>query len=320
MSSIDLQASIASVLEKRKKIFPQHVNRISSIDDPCIRRLYFARHDWDKKSPVDTGLQGVFETGNILEPVIERIVSEVGTAGKPKWRIVGTQTPTNDDMLKAHQISGTIDGFLQIENDGKFETAGVIDIKTMSPNIFARMHTLNDLDRFEWTKKYRGQVELYALAHNLETGYLLLVSKQNLYDMKLIEVPVDMDHCESLLRKADIVNEAIKTETLPDGINDAAVCGRCWFKSFCCPEYLTGEGVFVNDDSDMESIFDRLAELESVKKEIKALEQERDAKLVKGRDMVCGRFIVTWKEIHVHRKAQEAKDTTQWRKNIQAVD
>ena len=78
--TIDISTGLQAVLKSKKKTFPQHVNRISQLDDPCLRRLYYARHDWDKATETDDGLQGIFETGNVLEPIIERIASEYGIA------------------------------------------------------------------------------------------------------------------------------------------------------------------------------------------------------------------------------------------------
>ncbi len=317
---IDIKDSLSRVLAGKKKQYPQHVNRISSLDDPCLRKLFYMRHDWSQAAPVDDGLQGIFETGNILEPVIERIVSEAGMAGSPRWRIVGAQTTTNDALLKKYQISGTIDGFLQVESAGEWVTLGVVDIKTMSPNVYRQIETYQDLSRYPWTRRYRGQVMLYALAHNLETGYLLLVNKQNLFDMKLICFPLDMTYCEGLLQRAKAVNEAVETETAPEGVNDPDICPDCPFYSFCAPDMTTGGNLIMSDNDELEAILDRLEALQPTAKEYSALEKERDDMLTKGQNIVCGKYIITWKEITVNRKASEARVDTQWRKKIVKVE
>ena len=142
--NIDIQPGLTAYLDSKRKTSPCHVNRVSSLDDPCARRLYYRRAAWDKAAPHPTSLLGVFETGNVLEPVVERIVSEVGQASDPPWRIVGSQMPTNDAFLEKYQISGSIDGFLQYRRlDGTWVTVGVVDIKTMSPNIYPQ---INDYD------------------------------------------------------------------------------------------------------------------------------------------------------------------------------
>lgn len=313
---IDIATGIQAVLRSKRKVFPQHVNRISAMDDPCLRRLYYRRAAWDKASPTPDSLQGVFETGNILEPIIERMVSEVGHASTPPWRIVGSQTPTNDALLKEHQISGSIDGFLQVLQLDTWKTIGVIDIKTMSPNVYPQINSYDDLAKYPWTRGYRGQLMLYALAHNLEQCFILPVNKGNLYDMKLIQFGIDMQYLDGLLAKAKTVNAAIASSQPPDGINDHAVCQRCQWYAYCAPDITTGGNLEIIDNPELESVLSRMAEIKEAVEEYGDLEKARDNMLAKGKDVVCGRFMVTWNEITVNKKAAAASTTTQWRKKI----
>lgn len=318
----DVQSGLSNYLSHKKKRYPCHVNRISALDDPCLRKLYYKRANWADAEPIDDGLQGIFETGNVLEPVIERIVSEVGHAADPPWRIVGAQTPTNDQFLKDHNISGKIDGFLQRENPttGKWETLGVVDIKTMSPNVYRGIKGYQSLTKYPWTRKYRGQLMLYALAHNVERCYLLLVNKQNLYDMRLIDFDIDMDYCERLIQKADAVSEAVEKGEPPAKINDPDTCERCEYRSLCMPEYQLGSDMEISDNEELEGILERLAELEPVEKEIKDLKKQRDAMLVKGQNVSVGKWLITWKKSVSERTPQPAKTIERWTKKIQKID
>jgi hypothetical protein len=313
----DIQSGVSVVLATKKRTFPQSVNRISSMDDPCLRRLYYRRAAWDKAAPTPDSLQGVFETGNVLEPVIERIVSEIGHASTPPWRIVGAQTPTNDAFLKKYNISGSIDGFLQMQlvsfhqEPGKapwtewvWVTQSVVDIKTMSPNVYPQINSYEDLAKYPWTRGYRGQVMLYAFAHNLENCCLLLVNKSNLFDMKLIHFQIDMAYLEGLLQRAEAINLAIECEEPPAGINDPDQCPKCQWFSYCCPDVTTGGNLEIVDNTELEAVLTRMDELLPASKEYSDLEKARDLMLTKGRDVVCGPFMVTWKESsnHVWRK------------------
>ncbi len=317
MAEINLEQSLSALLATKKKTYQVHTNRISQLDDPCLRRLYYMRHDWDKAKHTDDGLQGIFETGNVLEPVIMRIVSEVGQAADPRWRIVGTQTPTQDFLLAKYQISGTIDGFLQVQQpDSQWTTLGDVDVKTMSGNIFPQVQSYADLSRYAWTRKYRGQLQLYALAHSMERCFILTVNKQNLFQMHLLEFPLDMDYCEGLLQKAKVVNEAIVMGIAPDGVNDPDICPKCPWYAYCAPDMTSGGNLELSDDTELEAILDGLAEIQPAAKEYADLEAERDALLVKGKNVSCGRWLITWKELTVNRKATEARTDTQWRKKI----
>ena len=148
--SVVIDSGLHDVLQSKIKSFQQHVNRISALDDPCLRKLYYMRADWDKATETNDSLQGIFETGHLLEPLIERTVSEIGMLSTPRFRIIGTQMPTKDDLFEKHQISGTIDGSLQVYNirsDSPWTTLGVSDIKTCSPNIYPPLLAIEPLSR-----------------------------------------------------------------------------------------------------------------------------------------------------------------------------
>jgi len=313
---IDLRPGIAAVLKPLKKRYPAHVNRISALDDPCLRRLYYMRHDWEQAEETDDGLQGIFQTGNILEPVIERIISEIGASCVPPIRIVGTQMATRDDLLEKYQIGGTIDGLLQTQIDGQWLTAGVLDTKTMSPNTFRAIDGYADLSRYPWTRKYRGQLMLYALAHNLESCFILMVNKTNLYDIKITSFPVDMAYCEGLLSKAQQVNEALEFGEPPEGIEDPDACPKCPWFSFCAPDLKPSGNLEIIDNDELAAVLDRLEELSPAAEEIADLEKQRDAMLTKGQDVACGGWMVLWNRSEQHRKAQAEHIVEVWRKKI----
>ena len=219
-------------------------------------------------------------------------------------------------MLKKYNISGSIDGFLQVHNNGLWTTIGVIDVKTMSGNVYPQINCYDDLGKFFWTRGYRGQLMAYALAHNLEQCFILAVNKNNLFDMKLISFPINMDYIEDLLQKAEAVNLAVDANEPPHGINDPDVCQRCQFFSFCCPDITTGGNLAIIDNAELEGVLTRMDELSEAMHEYGDLEKARDIMLTKGQDVSCGDFIVTWKKTIVNYKAKEASVSEQWRKKI----
>lgn len=293
---IDISTGTKKVLATKKTVYPQHINRISALDDPCLRRLYYMRKAWDKKTLPSDNLQGIFETGKELEPTIERIAIEVGLASEPPWRIVGKQVTTNDKLLNEYQISGTIDGLLQVKKNDEWQTVGVVDTKTMSPNVYPRLNTYFDLARYGWTRGYRGQLMLYALAHNLENCFILAVNKSNLYDMKFIEFPVDMEYCDKLLSKAKEINEAIEYDIIPEKINDPNVCPNCAWNSYCCPDFVTGKDFDISTNEDLESALNTIEELQPIADEYNSYCKIRDSFLIKGRNTVCGKWLILWKQ------------------------
>jgi CRISPR/Cas system-associated exonuclease Cas4 (RecB family) len=311
-----IEEALHNLLKPLKKPWPCHVNRISQLDDPCLRRLYYYRTAWDKQPERDDGLQGIFETGNKLEPVIANIISEAGQVAEPPFRIVGSQTATRDDLLESHKISGRIDGFWQTKEDGEWETQGVVDIKTSSPNVFAGLDGYESLSKYSWTRKYRGQLMLYALAHNLSRCILLFVNKSNLFQMKIIEFDLDFDYAENLLQKAKVINEAVDSKTPPSKINDPEDCPSCPFNSICMPDYTSKGNLKIEDNEELETVLTRLEELDPVLKEIKGLEKRREQMLTKGMDIAIGKFLVLWKEITATRKPSKGGQYSYWRKKI----
>lgn len=306
MIKIDVKSGIDHILDKKKMPRPVSSNHCSSLDDPCLRRLYYRRTAWEKATPVDTGLAGIWATGNKLEPVIETIIQEVGMASTPRWRIIAKQVETRDTLLDEHNITGTIDGLLQAEIEDVWTTLGVVDIKTMSPHIYPNINCYADLDRYSWTRRYKGQLQLYSLAHNYEHCFILCVCKQNLYDLKLIDFPVDMEYCDKLLAKAKTVNLAVKAETPPDQINHPDQCEDCQFAALCCPSYSTGGNISIEVHEELEEVLDKLDTFDETRKEINELEKRRDFLLVKGKNIIIGRHIITWKQ----------SKNSAWRKKI----
>ena len=311
-----LDAAIAKVLEPKLKPWPNHTNRISGIDDPCTRRLFYSRTAWDKAKPRDLRFAGILESGNKLEPVIRRIVSEIGEAADVPFRIVGQDITVTDKLFKRYNITGHIDGILQFYIDDKWVTQGVIDIKTSTPAVYRGLHTYEDLGKYSWTRKYRGQLMLYALGLNLSKCFILFVNKGNLYDMRPIEFKLDYEYAEKLLQKAEDVNLAIECEEPPEKLNDPDVCPDCDYCHICKPEYSTGGNLQISDNSELQAVLDELHGLDETKTHIAGLEKSRDHMLVKGQDLVCGGCMVLWKEITSNRKATEATTTISWRKKI----
>lgn len=302
-----------------RKPQPRYVNRISDIGHSCNRYLYHARVDWGSRKEISNYLYGIFETGNVLEEFIRRNFNDYGRFSETKFRIVGDQAPTRDAFLSKYKIQGTSDGTLQIQTpDGLWVSLGAIDIKTMDPNIYRSVDTLEDLDRYEWTRKYKSQVMLYSLADNLDMGYLLLANKSNIHDVKLIEVPLDYAHAESLLLKAQAVNEAVDKAEPPAKINRPDICLRCDFEPICCPAIQIGEGMDILGDDELIEIIDRRNEIADYKKEYDALDKRLKERLVKGRQVLCGKYLVQWSSFV--KKAYTVAESEQFRMKITSTE
>lgn len=311
---IAISENIQTLVSKNRKPMPCRSNRASALGDPCIRKLVYMRTAWDKALPPSESLAGIFETGNRLESVIERILSEAGQSANPRWRIVGAQISIKDNLLEQYEISGHIDGILQTEESGQWDNLAVVDIKTSSPHVFASLDGIESLEKYPWTAKYIAQLSIYALGLNLEKCCLIFIDKSNLFSAKTILWDLDYGYAEELLAKAKAINKHVNEGTLPDKINRPDICGRCEFAAYCMPELAGTGNMIINDDSELADMLQRRGELEPAKKEFDAIESTLKKRLVEGQDIICGQFAIEWQQ--KERKAYQVPAANYWQKKI----
>jgi len=314
----DILGDMETFAMSQAETWPVRTNRASQIDDPCLRRLVYYRLDWEKQGSIPASLQQIFMTGNVLEPVIERIISQVGQASDPPWRIISAQTTLKDKLLGKYEISGHIDGLLQVFVENAWFTIAVVDIKTCNPNIWGRINSYDDLIKYPWTKKYRGQLFIYALGEEQEKCCILLVNKSNLYQIKPIWFDLDYAYAEDLLQKAQVVNRFTKQGKYPPKLNQPEECGRCPFAHLCNPELAATGNLQLKADQELEEMLYRREELSEAHSEYAAVERQMKKRLVEGQDILCGDYMITWnsqqRKVQVDKVPQETKKV--WVKKI----
>jgi len=298
-------------------------NRCSMLGDPCLRRLFYYRTQWDKLPSTPPSLLGIFATGTRIEPIAISTLNAIGETTNPAFRIVGTQTGIKDNLFSKYNISGTCDGFLQVKDDSAWTTQAVIDIKTANPNIFQNLNDIKSLEKYTWTRKYIPQLTLYALAYDLPRWAIIFVNKNNLFDFKIIEAELDYELAESLLNKAKAVNQAVETNTPPEKLNVKSECMNCPFNPICSPE-LSGGDTKIIDNDELYGLLNRRKELLPVAKEFEEVESAINEWLNnntnKGDNLIIGEFAIEWQRIIINHKAKEAYTSEQWRKKIISPD
>ena len=287
---------------------PRHVHRISDVGHPCERYLYYAIVEWDKRPPVDPFLQGVFNTGNLLEAEMFRFFnSEVGPKMDPPMCLIKPVPGPTDKLLSKYRISGTPDWTLCLDGH-TVEPLGILDGKSVSENAYHRYTDLESLRKSPWASKYDPQVQLYNFANDYECGGLLFYNKLNPYhEWKLIDVPVDFGYVESVLQKCERVNKCIDEKKAPRKINEPFWCKTCPFESFCIPELeVEGLGSKLNNNAELESLIHHLMELKPMYGEYTNLLKEVKSHLVKGQDLISKSAIVTWRKQTVNMPSKDA--------------
>lgn len=251
---IDIVKQLEEYKRSKQKIYPCHSNRASALGDECERRLVYMRVAWEQQLMPDVSLQYIFDEGNIQERALFDDLNAAGIV------LIEQQRPFS---WPEYQISGMIDA--RIKDNGSIYP---LEAKSMSPFIWDNINSIQDLDKYPWTKKYIAQMVLYLLMSNCEIGMFILKNKST-GKIKQLNVNLSdyLELGESLLQRAKRINDHIQAKTLPDKINDFKTCSECAFRHICLPEILAKGGIEFIDSEKLEKLLNRREELQSLSKE-----------------------------------------------------
>lgn len=299
---------VEKVLEaktRRIKQFPVNSNRASDLGHECLRYLVLNRTRWQEKSLHDVRLQMIFDLGNVFEKVVMDDLREAG------FTILEQQRPF---QWKEYQITGSIDGKLLIEG-----VAIPMEIKSASPFAFKSINTAEDIKRhkYHYMRKYLSQLTLYMLMNNSERGVFLFKNKTT-GEIKEIWLDLDYELGESLLKKAEAINNHLTEGTLPEPMDyDDNICPECPFAHICMPDRIGKEVDIVNDDH-LHELLNRRAEIQPFSTEFNAIEKELKTILEGKEKLLVGDWFITGKM--VHRNGYAVPDSDYWQKKIMKVD
>lgn len=248
--------------EKKRKVFPCTSNRASSIGDACIRKLVYYRTEWSKQQLPSIALQKIFDEGNHQEEYVKKILMEAG------YIINEAQRSIIDTLLKKYNISGHIDFFITKEDQKPI----LCEVKSMHPGIFGQVNTIYDLDKYAWTKKYYSQIQIYMFASDEEKAFLILKNKSN-GEIKILEIALDLNHVESLLKKSEEINNCVDNQTLPERIENRSLCERCDFQHICVPDIINDSAAII-EDPEFEDKLQLREELKQFDSEYKELDKD----------------------------------------------
>lgn len=285
----DLVSEIKKLKESHIKQWPVNCLRASDIGFECNRYHFYNLTRWQERPSHDVGLQMIFEDGDLHEKSVIRDLMDAGL------QVVEQQVTLNYDTPK---ITGRIDAVVIWKGESV-----PLEIKSINPWDFASINSENDIRNHKkhTIRKYYAQMQLYLLNKNKERGLFLFKCKQPT-DYKQIEVNLDYEFAESLLKKAEAIYAAISKKNPPEFCGTREICQQCPYLHICNPPMDFGEGVQVVEDGEIEGALDRRSALEPASKEFDALDKQvKD--WAKGRgtnDILCGDY-------HIEVKEQERK-------------
>jgi len=145
-----------------------------------------------------------------------------------------------------------------------------------------------------WLRKYLAQVTLYSLLKGSEKSLLLCLNKST-GELAQVDVPLDYDYAEEILRRAERVNAHVDAGTLPERIPfDDSVCPRCPFYALCLPSHIGRAPIAFLEDDEVEWLLEERAHHAEDALAYRKLD-ERVKAWAKARDeerMTVGRWLI----------------------------
>ena len=255
--------------------------RASGIDDICNRRLFYYMTAGEMATPFSIETQAKFEEGKEQEIITRRLLSELGIEiSKPTF----VERWSGISVLPDGVISNNGDRFL-------------IEIKSVNDNYWDKLQTKEDFLTDKFAKKWYGQLQIGMVLLNFEKG-LFILKKKTAKLIRPIEIALDYAYAETLLKKAELVNKAIKDNIPPDFLaNNPAECKACpFFAKVCNPPMDYGDTIVDIQDTEIEDMLKRRAEIEPLAKEFKKLDEETKGRFRDLKEAFCGNFHITVKD------------------------
>lgn len=285
-------------------------NPVASDISRCTRETALGVLHWEDRPTFGIDMLARFEAGKEQENI-----------AYAKMLRLGIEITEQQRLFELKDKKGRL--LLRGKIDGKMDCGGRIgvpfDLKTMHPNMFDRFDTVEDLLDHQFFGKYPKQLMAYEYMNNIDTGFLWIDNM--LGKWKFIEVPMDWNRMENILKQLETAVEAIdaikngadEAATLPPFHYDPSYCLRCWaFKRVCTPPFFDGEGMRMINDPEFADKITRRAELDPMATEYDKLDKEVKETLkaaMKPRDnWIIGDWLISASEKERRMKAQPAKE------------
>lgn len=314
--SIPVVESLTAELEQRRTKALQAViakrgiyerkNPILSDLGDCDRQIAYGVTNPEAKPQITPELQARFDIGNLMEREMTKdlLDLEFDFQGSQKAiKVLG-----NGGTLLA---TGKIDGFIKWEGE-----LIPVEFKSMHPNIYAQIKTLEDFQKKPWLRKYLRQLMMYMFGEGKEYGLFGITNC--LGAKKWFTLYLDLGECELLLQRLENIQLHLAAFELPDRIEYRDdICGRCDFAGICLPDIMRNEAQILTDEVLLTDL-QRRESLKEAAKDYKRLDEsvkERLAGIPKG---VAGNFMIVGKTLtrRAYEKGPEIDPTHHWKTDI----
>jgi len=258
----------------------------SNVNYDCPREMYHAIVNWDARPDPEPELQELMRNGNVASKAARQLLEEMG------YEIIETEGPIEPFRNKAGRIvyTGRIDYILVL--DGQRVP---LEAKDVDSFMFDKLSTYEDLERFKWTRKWRGQILIYLLQKNQPEGAILLHSRGRLKPIPVI-LEERLEDAERALQIGEQVEAAIRTKTPPAFTKDPTVCRGCWAFGRVCNPPVEEQGAAIFDtDGELYALLAERAETEEARGRYEYADK-RAKELIKAAKVeraLCGEYAIS---------------------------
>jgi hypothetical protein len=259
---------------------------IASDLGPCTREMVLAITSWQSRPLPSVDLKARFNRGSAIEDMVLRELSDLGISVRVE-RLPFEVKDTVGRLI----LRGKIDGFVSWERKDY-----PMEVKSLDPNVFRQVDTVEDFNRWTWASKYPRQLQAYLYANNLEEGFFLLDDCEGHW--KLLPVTLDYAEMEKVLRQCEQAVEHRDAGTFPEYHEDPAVCRKCWAFNRVCTPPADFHGLSMMTDPDFELLLDRRGELEPSKREFDKVDKIVKERVKDQDGLVVGQWLIQGKKGH----------------------
>lgn len=165
----------------------------------CIRYLVYQQCNWEEAKETAEDLLLIFNEGNNQE---DRLLLDLQNAG-----IKIKDLQINIKIASAN-ITGKLDCVAVVEDNNGKGAFLPVEIKSMSDTVYNSVNTVEDFQKYAWTRKYYGQMQIY-LKNDLwfyPEGYFLVKNKST----GAIKIIKDFDGGNTIKFNETYWNELVK--------------------------------------------------------------------------------------------------------------
>lgn len=271
----------------------------SHVNLDCAREVYLSITNWqDRPDPEPEGAERMAD-GKLSAAAARRYLEDLG------YEVTDVETPIEPFRDKDGRVvfTGQID--FCVVFDGRRIP---VEAKETSVFVFDAVDRFEDLDRFWWTRRYKGQILVYLLQRNAPEGIILLTCQGKLKPIPVV-LEEHLEDAEAALRLGETVQEAVKAGTPPPFAKDPTTCRTCWAFGRICQPPISEQGASLIQSVEFEQLLKDRADAEAAHRRYEVLDKKvkETIRAMAVDRAICGDFAISVTEVAVKEYTVKAR-------------